>query len=579
MDEDRVVLEDLVSAVKDSERQEMLKKLKNRNSSVSQEVTENTWDRPPIDEQNIIDNQNIRRQTLAKKYDKLTLLQKFFVLCKQIFKRIDFNQAVESSLMEHLRNSLSLGPQPMLASDGFSVTNFFADQIALLNEAANQLKVYMKAINSSNEEEPGDFLFYAFEELFPDTSMKFRNSITLSHFITEDVTDVAVIKRQLNDVFSQFLYQFPPQSKERLQAVAKDFRACQQILNFSYLGLINKLIINRSSSSLSEDLKSLSIALAQFSVKFDCDFFQLLSGYYLKKEDKTVQKDRKEIVDVLNGVVNSVKRFKKIVPIDDLVAFSIKDPAYSPDIRELNVNDWMEHFRNCLSRYREQLQEKYANLINMNNIITQMKESYELETFPYLKGYLNENWSEVNVTIIFEKTLAFCKYFISSQMNGINAVVKPMLAEGMFYKQENKTALTNVYNKTRSTLEYINEIEKMFSKNGSIFKNLKAAYSLSDTEVLNSNSNFLHNILDMKEIDISREIQEFAVNLDVLEKLFTGFLYGESSESYDTISNLKSFKTVNNKEFIENSKKLIEDLRLAKSILSSFYNLEKTALD
>ena len=129
-------------------------------------------------------------------------------------------------------------------------------------------------------------------------------------------------------------------------------------------------------------------------------------------------------------------------------------------------------------------------------------------------------------------------------MNGISAVVKPMLAEGLFYKQENKTALSNVYNKTRSTLEYINEIEKMFSKNGSIFKNLKAAYSLTDAEILNSNSGFLHNIIDMKEVDISREIQEFIVNLDVLEKLFTGFLYGESSESYDTVSNLKSFKNL-----------------------------------
>ena len=107
---------------------------------------------------------------------------------------------------------------------------------------------------------------------------------------------------------------------------------------------------------------------------------------------------------------------------------------------------------------------------------------------------------------------------------------------------------------------------------------MKAAYSLTDAEILNSNSGFLHNIIDMKEVDISREIQEFIVNIDVLEKLFTGFLYGESSESYDTVSNLKSFKTVNNKEFIENSKKLIESVREAKTVLSDFYNIEKLAL-
>lgn len=578
--DDRSLLNELAHEVKESEREELLKKLRSRNSrqeSLSDPTLSSEKINFATEFESTEDRNEERIHFLEEKYEKLSLVQKFFVFFKQIFKRVDFSQAVESTLIDNLRNSLSASPNPMISQDGFTVTNFFVDQVALLNESLNQLKTFIKTIDGS--EEPGEFYFFTFEELFPDTSLKFRNSITLSHFVTEDVNDASVIGAKLNDEFTRFIYQFPPQAKERLHKVAADLQSCQKLVGYPFRNLINKLILNRSASSISNELKDLSTVFAGFSVKSDCDFFSLLVAYVIKKSDKNDKFNRVEMMSYLNSLLLSIDKFRKIVPVDDLAAFALKDSSFLIRRTVTSSDDWFFQFKNCLSRYRDRLQEKYSNLVKLNNIILHMKGVYKMDVFPYLRGYVNEVWSEVGVHIVFEKTLAFCKFFISSQMNGISSVVKPMLAEGMFYKQENKTALTNVYNKTRSTLEYINEIEKMFSKNGSIFKNLRAACSLTETEVLNSNSGFLHNILDMKELDISREIQEFIVNLDVLEKLFTGFLYGESSESYDTISNLKSFKTVNNKEFIENSKKLIESVRVAKTILADFYGIEKVSLE
>ena len=578
--DDRSLLNELAHEVKESEREELLKKLRGR-APKQETVPNQTVSSDKISAVPDFESREGRSEErihfLEQKYEKLSLVQKVLVFFRQIFKRVDFSQAVESTLMDNLRNSLSASPNPMISQDGFSVTNFFVDQVALLNESLNQLKTFVNTIDGIGD--PGEFYFFAFEELFPDTFLKFRNSITLSHFITEDVNDVSVIRTRLNDEFNRFITQFPPQAKERLHKVASDLQSCQKLVGYPFRNLINKLILNRSASSISAELKDLSYVFTGFSVKNDCDFFSLLVSYVIKKSDRNDKLNRIEMMSYLNSLLTSIEKFRKIVPVDDLAAFALKDSSFPLRKNSAARDDWFLQFKNCISRYRDRLQEKYGNLVKLNNIIVHMKSVYKIDIFPYLRGYVNEVWSEVGVHVIFEKTLAFCKYFISSQMNGISAVVKPMLAEGMFYKQENKTALSNVYNKTRSTLEYINEIEKMFSKNGSIFKNLRAACSLTETEVLNSNSGFLHNILDMKEIDISREIQEFIVNLDVLEKLFTGFLYGESSESYDTISNLKSFKTVNNKEFIDNSKKLIESVRVAKTILADFYNIEKVSLE
>lgn len=579
--DDRSLLNELAHGVRESEREEMLKKLRSRTQK----------DEPFPESNHHLSSENLkivaefdtkeeqkeeRIHFLEQKYEKLSLVQKVFILFKQIFKRIDFSQAVEATLIENLRTSLLVAPNPMISQDGFTVTNFFVDQVALLNESLNQLKGFIKTIDGP--EEPGEFYFFAFEQLFPDTYLKFRNSITLSHFITEEVNDAGVIRNRLDDEFSRFLHQFPPQAKERLRKVSADLYSCQKLVNYAFRNLINKLILNRSAASISAELKELSAVFADFGVKSECDFFSLLVEYVIKKSERSDRLNRNEMMAYLNTLLGSIEKFRKVVPIDDLAALALKDTSFQIQRETVPPDEWFSAFKECLSSHCDRLQEKYGNLVKLNNVTVHMKEVYKIETFPYLRGYVNEVWSEVGVQITFEKTLAFCKFFISSQMNGISAVVKPMLAEGMFYKQENKTALTNVYNKTRSTLEYINEIEKMYSKNGSIFKNLRAACSLTDTEVLSSNSGFLHNILDMKEIDISREIQEFSVNLDVLEKLFTGFLYGESSESYDTISNLKSFKTVNNKEFIDNSKKLIESVRLAKTILADFYNAEKVLL-
>lgn len=570
-------MSELAQEVKEDEREELLKKLKSRQQHSSAELSTREEVLKEIQESEEKEKKTERRGLILKqKYEKFSLMQKFFVFCKQLFKRIDFTQAVEMTLLDNLNRSLSAPPRPVITFDGLKVTNVFVDQVALLQESLNQLKGFLTSFDGSDE--PGEFYFFAFGELFPDTALKFRDSVTLSHFLTEEISDVSVIRRQLNDEFNQFVTKFPRPIRERLDVVSKDLKACRALCAYPFRNLINKLILNTSVSSVADELKDLAVVFSGFNVRQNCDFFVLLISYNIKKAENRDRFNRKEMMGYLNSLLNSIYNFRKIIPIEDLAAFALKDTSFLNRSSANSSDDWFFEFRNHVFRYRDRLIDKYSHLIQLNNLTLKMKEIYGLDSFPYLKGYVNEVWSDVNVTVVFEKTLAFCKFFISSQMNGISAVVKPMLAEGLFYKQENKTALSNVYNKTRSTLEYINEIEKMFSKNGSIFKNLKAACSLTDAEILNSNSGFLHNIIDMKEVDISREIQEFIVNLDVLEKLFTGFLYGESSESYDTVSNLKSFKTVNNKEFIENSKKLIESVREAKTVLSDFYNIEKLAL-
>lgn len=575
--DDRTLLSELAQEVKETEREELLKKLKSRQQHSSAELSTREEVLKEIQESEEKEKKTERRGLILKqKYEKFSLMQKFFVFCKQLFKRIDFTQAVEMTLLDNLNRSLSAPPRPVITFDGLKVTNVFVDQVALLQESLNQLKGVLTSFDGSDE--PGEFYFFAFGELFPDTALKFRDSVTLSHFLTEEISDVSVIRRQLNDEFNQFVTKFPRPIRERLDVVSKDLKACRALCAYPFRNLINKLILNTSVSSVADELKDLAVVFSGFNVRQNCDFFVLLISYNIKKAENRDRFNRKEMMGYLNSLLNSIYNFRKIIPIEDLAAFALKDTSFLNRSSANSSDDWFFEFRNHVFRYRDRLIDKYSHLIQLNNLTLKMKEIYGLDSFPYLKGYVNEVWSDVNVTVVFEKTLAFCKFFISSQMNGISAVVKPMLAEGLFYKQENKTALSNVYNKTRSTLEYINEIEKMFSKNGSIFKNLKAAYSLTDAEILNSNSGFLHNIIDMKEVDISREIQEFIVNLDVLEKLFTGFLYGESSESYDTVSNLKSFKTVNNKEFIKNSKKLIESVREAKTVLSDFYNIEKLAL-
>ena len=569
-------MSELAQEVKEAEREELLKKLKSRQQHSSAELSTREEVLKEIQESEEKEKKTERRGLILKqKYEKFSLMQKFFVFCKQLFKRIDFTQAVEMTLLDNLNRSLSAPPRPVITFDGLKVTNVFVDQVALLQESLNQLKGVLTSFDGSDE--PGEFYFFAFGELFPDTALKFRDSVTLSHFLTEEISDVSVIRRQLNDEFNQFVTKFPRPIRERLDVVSKDLKACRALCAYPFRNLINKLILNTSVSSVADELKDLAVVFSGFNVRQNCDFFVLLISYNIKKAENRDRFNRKEMMGYLNSLLNSIYNFRKIIPIEDLAAFALKDTSFLNRSSANSSDDWFFEFRNHVFRYRDRLIDKYSHLIQLNNLTLKMKEIYGLDSFPYLKGYVNEVWSDVNVTVVFEKTLAFCKFFISSQMNGISAVVKPMLAEGLFYKQENKTALSNVYNKTRSTLEYINEIEKMFSKNGSIFKNLKAAYSLTDAEILNSNSGFLHNIIDMKEVDISREIQEFIVNLDVLEKLFTGFLYGESSESYDTVSNLKSFKTVNNKEFIKNSKKLIESVREAKTVLSDFYNIEKLA--
>ena len=457
--DDRTLLSELAQEVKEAEREELLKKLKSRQQHSSAESSTREEVLKEIQESEEKEKKNERRGLILKqKYEKFSLMQKFFVFCKQLFKRIDFTQAVEMTLLDNLNRSLSAPPRPVITFDGLKVTNVFVDQVALLQESLNQLKGFLTSFDGSDE--PGEFYFFAFGELFPDTALKFRDSVTLSHFLTEEISDVSVIRRQLNDEFNQFVTKFPRPIRERLDVVSKDLKACRALCAYPFRNLINKLILNTSVSSVADELKDLAVVFSGFNVRQNCDFFVLLISYNIKKAENRDRFNRKEMMGYLNSLLNSIYNFRKIIPIEDLAAFALKDTSFLNRSSANSSDDWFFEFRNHVFRYRDRLIDKYSHLIQLNNLTLKMKEIYGLDSFPYLKGYVNEVWSDVNVTVVFEKTLAFCKFFISSQMNGISAVVKPMLAEGLFYKQENKTALSNVYNKTRSTLEYINEIEK-----------------------------------------------------------------------------------------------------------------------
>ena len=161
--DDRTLLSELAHEVKEAEREELLKKLKGRQAPSSSAGIPFREIKDSHEEEKKIEYNEKRIRTLRQKYEKLSLLQKFLVFCKQLFKRIDFNKAVEMTLLENLGNSLSSPPTPMISSDGFTLTNIFADQIALLHESLNQMKTFLKSVEGENE--PGDFYFFAFEEI------------------------------------------------------------------------------------------------------------------------------------------------------------------------------------------------------------------------------------------------------------------------------------------------------------------------------------------------------------------------------------------------------------------------------
>ena len=104
--DDRTLLSELAHEVKEAEREELLKKLKGRQAPSSSAGIPFREIKDSHEEEKKIEYNEKRIRTLRQKYEKLSLLQKFLVFCKQLFKRIDFNKAVEMTLLENLGNSL-----------------------------------------------------------------------------------------------------------------------------------------------------------------------------------------------------------------------------------------------------------------------------------------------------------------------------------------------------------------------------------------------------------------------------------------------------------------------------------------
>ncbi|MDY3940039.1 MAG: hypothetical protein SOZ27_07190 [Spirochaetia bacterium] len=93
--DDRSLLNELAHEVKQAEREELLKKLQSKvKQDASADMSGESFKKPDSFEDRDGRSQE-RAQFLEQKYEKLSFVQKILVLCKQIFKRVDFLQAVE----------------------------------------------------------------------------------------------------------------------------------------------------------------------------------------------------------------------------------------------------------------------------------------------------------------------------------------------------------------------------------------------------------------------------------------------------------------------------------------------------
>ncbi len=271
----------------------------------------------------------------------------------------------------------------------------------------------------------------------------------------------------------------------------------------------------------------------------------------------------------------NIKSFRNVIPINDIVRFTLRDVAWKPNPVE-GGEDWFVVFKNAWKKRFDQKWGLWQRHHRRAQVIKSILYYLGSEELPKLEYHPWENlW--VPLTFNREMSLGFIKAFFSSVYPElILRQLKVVLIEGEFYRRENLNEYTDTYN----TLEHMQHEISLFETRLSPKGDIGEGFELVKREKMATTKGKarLDNLMMSLESTADDIVSRLTAAFRTMDLLLGGILGIARGGQYETLVNMASLQGKANDKFRQQLAKARELMNTAGALLGDAEVVEKEGL-
>ncbi len=519
--------------------------------------------------------------TLSVRFQNEPLLYKFFLWIRSMLTKKPKAELYNGALIARVASHINRDHPGIINTNSDVLQSLFYEKIRELKESADFFKPYFSVVNDN----PGRFYVFMSTFIAPEHTEEIGKAAD-PYQIPFERELTSELRASLIRKMDAMLKNIASATRANIYAAARSVIWLKQFTELPFIHFTSQFtsVISEDRTcpydSAQTDYPVFARVLAAAS-SIPHEVLQALFLFPQRKNPKEslLDGDMEQALSEFTGraasCLSMIQMFISTVPLTLLGKVIFYD--YDWQIGAYGGGeDWFVKYREEWkvifdSRWKSWLRDR-----KKHQLAGVLKVHFGLSQFPELP-YMP--WKDLwgGVPFRCEMTGGFLIWFAENQYDTVMASMNPLVLEGVFLDNENRTQLSEALNDFSDINQHAVTFAYSLSEQGAIgavFEKLKAegvrslkGQALADSTILNA------------EMSLRAWGKAFGENCRIIENVFSGIFDENKAKGFNGLQNFNTIKGRQNREFKEELLVVRDVLSKAKSILSEIEPLDLPSLD
>ncbi|MBN1646855.1 MAG: hypothetical protein JW874_02370 [Spirochaetales bacterium] len=514
-------------------------------------------------------------------YKKLSLFHKILVFLKVLFQKKNRDEIIETEMLHNVELKLERNsPEIVDIRQRLFLPRFY--------EEFRELEIYISRVKPTiifaREKLRRDFLLFlgTFElEDFSRTIVDNTDPESLFEENTKDsISDLKKkIDKNLDEAFS-FIY---PDDKDRMYTHSRLFYNLCEFVSFPLESMLSFFNVSNGKAQpcLMKDIRKYfldfidhisSMKMFPADIVLEALFLFRTESLDEVKEENIVEEELKTFLLDMRNLVSSVNHIKKDLYLIDLARVISRRVNYQPG-RISGGEDWFILFRSAWEERINVVFESFRRKKLVKQHIAEAVGFLGTPGLPTLDYYNKAVWAGYH-EVHYGLCMGFLREFLQAMMpNDIMPVLKKILIDGEFYKEQNREELVNNLNLIIQCTERIRLLDRELSPKGDTGSDIDTFKKELSTENLRRKK--IQARLEGADNKAEYIIRDFLKAGHIITKVLQGILSGQQEGSYDTLSNIGDLNRKNHRNMLPVIDALYMKMDTVMKIATNLFDIER----
>jgi hypothetical protein len=512
-------------------------------------------------------------QSVDSEYAGLSFLGKLILLIKSFFTRKSTYELTEQLILRRIRWDIEASAPGLI---DFRAEAFTAKMRAEMEAVRPSLSFFRAVLDGTAKQR--DFIaFLTGIELAPLNEQIMAETDPRAIFQEPFLAEERAIRSEMWDRFDRLLAGIPPDRKANAYRDMRRLHAFEALASLRIedsIALFPKEGGGPRLFELEARLMQLCDTMAAVAdppspVAWSA-LFLFRSSEALEDPDFDMEKGCTAFIARAAAARRAILDFAHGVNLTKIVRYILKDISYVPN-EPGGGEEWFVLFRSFWEDRMEEVLRRFSQDRRKQACVIEALEFFGLPRLAYLENYRSGRYGD-HFAPRHETSLAIVRAFYESVFQPkMDRYLKILNINGDFYKEENRAAFADCYEKLVGAREKLTELDRRLSAGSDL--GARIAELAAESSSLESRGK-LGSLANEANLEARKIVDTVYSTLNQLSRILFGLLFGEAGGPYDSITNLNTIGGRENRLILKGLDDAIHSIDRVAALLAAVRDVE-----